>query len=134
MSINIKASDLRQSTQDRQELSMQIREIISNVNMKLQLAKDSREMYAVVDLPAVFNVQYMKNSTAQSYVYSQIIQKVQEQGYNARLLIRKDEYMIYITWLTQLEIDEMKKNEEFIRSMTITVEQAKEIEKNGILK
>lgn len=132
--IKVNASELRQNTQDRAELTAQIRIITSDINTRLNDAKKNREIFLAYELPALFNVQYMKLAQAQSYVYANVVRALETAGYQSRIHIRNKDYTLYITWLTQLEIEEMKRDEVFIQNICIGDDKAKEIMADGLIK
>ncbi len=134
MSITTNAEELRRNTQDRAELTAQTRVIISDINARLLDAKKNGDMYLSYDLPSVFNVQYMKNAQAQTHVYAAVIRALNQKGFNSRIHIKNKDYTLYITWMTAQEVEEIRKDDQFVKQNLITDERVKEIMADGLIK
>jgi hypothetical protein len=118
MSVTAKA--LSKSGARGKEIDAVVREQIQMIDDRLQRAPRTWGRNVVAcDLGTTFNLPGLDKKNAQRIVYSAILRSLDKRGFETKLLLETDQTVLYVAWMTDLDVEEVAAMNALIRAKRI---------------
>lgn len=115
----INAKILNNNAAQKSVIEEYILDSIKYINYELKSANSDGRYFIVVNLPVCFDVPNMTNANAQLFIWTGIIDLLEQKGYRVGINYNKDYCRLKITWrdkIDELDMENRKKTLERINN------------------
>jgi hypothetical protein len=112
--MTITAASLKEKNPELGFLKSEVRRHIKEIEMHIREAVRDKQTQIKYPIEQNFAVQKISNRTAQRYVYSAIYDQLKTNGFESRLIIKSKEVYFEITWISEMDRDEIARQEMLI--------------------
>jgi hypothetical protein len=130
--MSVTAKQLSKSGARGKDLDAVVREHLQIIDDKLLKADRTWGRNVVThDLPTVLALPGLDKKDAQRIVYSTILRSLDRRGFETRIILEPDFTTVFITWMTDLDIEEVEAMNALIRAKRIHRDQLETFVQRG---
>ena len=112
--MTLTASSLRERNPDVTYLNGEVRRHIREIETQIRDAVRSKQTSIVYPIEQNFAVQKITNRSAQRFIYSAIYEQLKTNGFETTLHMTEREVRFEITWVTQMDRNEITRQMQLI--------------------
>jgi hypothetical protein len=117
--MNISAFDLKENCPSKLALNKEVMYHLRAMERAIKDAHLVKQRHIHYELPINFSIPNTKNCDAQRYIYASIIDQFQLNGYDVRLNLTREFCKLYVTWITKLDNEEIRRQEDIINNARV---------------
>jgi aspartyl/asparaginyl-tRNA synthetase len=117
--MDISAADLRRKSINSSQIRRTVEDLLKTIRSNILDSDKNGMTYVYVDIPTNFNISGLSNKDAQTIIYSDLIKKIEKQGFVVGLTITDSVVTYCIDWGTQTDTKELKNMRDDIASRLI---------------
>ncbi len=118
--MNITADDAKRSCSNSKSMSVMLDRLLKVFQAKiLDAGKDGLSSVSV-PMPVNFNIPGMSNSTAQTIIYSKLIEELKSRKFNVHIIMERSVVVFHISWIAKKDNAHMQHMREIIAKHTIS--------------
>ena len=119
--MSITAGQLSKTGARGKDIDTIVREHLQIIDDKLLRAERTWGRNVVTyDLPSNLGLPGLDKRDAQRIIYSSIVKSLQKRGFEVRILLETEQTVLYIAWVTELNVEEIEAMNRLIRDVRIS--------------